>query len=281
VLKPVADIDRGIDYVTLTYKSEHGQSRVANLIHKLQREEVSAGNFACDWAMSGYAGHRAGGLEWGARHDGAIVRLSGVTAAMWWRRFGKLASNCSRIDLQQTMIFDEDPSVTIGRHFKELRREWSKHKRWPEPKLFVGPRGPETVYSGQRTSDVWLRIYHRGSRKGCEHQQGHVRYEAEIKGKLAWSTLQQLLELRDADNAAAGSCLKLTRTRGCRLWLTRDCPALLMERPKPHTTAQKRLRWLAIAVRPSVEELIESGYHVEVLKALGLSFPATLDHTDD
>lgn len=267
--KPLAICDEGVDYLTCTFNSQAATTRFFMEVAKVERSEISAGNLVQKWGMSGYNGHRCGGLEFGTSYQGCIVRLSGGTANTHWRRFGKLASNCSRIDVQQTCVFDENPADTISRCFDELVETWSKHKRFPKPKLWSGPLGAETVYSGERVSDVFLRCYHRGAKRGLEAMQGHIRFEAEFKGERAGTLMLALMREKQPARSAAAFALGQFGNRGVSLsW--HDQRSGPIRSPKMQSTASGRLQWLEAQVRPTVQALLELGMRDKVLRALGI-----------
>lgn len=267
---PIARVDAGVDYITCTYNAEANLDLLAFMVHRTKRQEVRAGNRVHSFGMSGYRGEKVGGLEFGTRHDGTIVRLSGFSAQRWWKRFGKLATNCSRIDLQQTMVYDEPWLETTARHWQEMLEWHLAGSRRPKPKAFVGPTGCETIYSGERVSDVYLRLYHRGSKKGLEQFQGHVRYEVELKADKSWTALQNIVASRVPEEWMFHQVAAQFGARGCSLeWSNIECSRIrgtLMP-----SDSRRRLAWIRRSVQPAVQNLIELGHRAEVLDALGLS----------
>ena len=266
----------GVDYLTCTYNPQANHTRLLFYLGACEREELDRGGLSRRWGMAGYIGAHAGGLEWGSKSDGVIVRLSGETARSWWAKFGKLASNCSRIDLQQTVVYDEPPHRTINRHFKELRK-WNKTHRKPmTAKLWCGDQGAEAMFSGKRVSDSYLRCYHRGSKPECSHEQGHLRYEVELKNSRARQALQGLLASDNPEAVTRATVGQMFSARGVRLTWQEGC-TLTFVTPIKNDDAGKRLRWLRDAIRPAVQNLIEHGYRDEVVEALGLMDQAQAD----
>lgn len=268
-LSPVAVVDSGVDYLTVTYKPERANSRLVFYLSKCESQEKANGGITRPWGMSGYLGFRCGGLEFGNKNDGVLVRLSGFTAQRWWRRFGKLASNCSRIDVQQTFVYEEEPEKTINRRWREMRSWWLANPHRPKPKVIAGPLGGETIYSGKRVSNVFLRCYHRGTQKGMEQFYGHIRFEAELKGSHAKQMLAQLLPDRHVEPRIAATVSQMFSGRGCAT-TTKHADPYRLRYPITTSTAQQRLAWLRDGVRPAVLELIALGYGNEVLSCLGL-----------
>lgn len=266
---PIACVDSGIDYLTCTYNSEANLDLLAFLVHRSKRVEIREGNMVHAFGMSGYRGERVGGLEYGTRHDGCIVRLSGFSAQRWWKRFGKLATNCSRIDLQQTMVHDEPWTSTTERHWIEMLNWYTGAQRRPKPHMFHGPEGIETIYSGERVSDIYLRLYHRGSKKGCEAAIGHVRYETEIKAHKSWAMLRALLASSSPQDDIAAQVRVQFEARGCSLdWS--QCPSARIRVSVKPSDIRRQLAWMQRSVRPAIERMIELGHRDECLAALGL-----------
>ena len=269
-------IDAGIDYLTCTYKPGVHTEQIYQSIARVERSEVKLGNIVHNWGMSGYIGQRVGGLEFGTSAQGCIVRLSGPTANRWWKRFGLLSSNCSRIDVQRTQLFGENPAERISALFELLHEHYSKRKRAPEPKMFVGVNGPETIYSGKRVSDTLLRIYHRGSRRGYEDCLGHLRFEAEFKNARSKLLLDAMLSSKKPRAIADGQLIAAFRNRGVDLGARAELPTL-MKCPQKTGDVWSSLRWLDQSVRPTVHALIKAGYGPQVAQALQLA--ATLEIT--
>lgn len=266
---PIAIVDCGVDWLTCTFGDTANHPRLEASIRRARRVEKAEGNIVHQWGFSGYKGERIAGLEWGYRHDGAIVRLSGFSAQRWWKRFGKLSTNCSRIDVQTTVVYDEHWTRTMRRHWREARHWSIERKHRPRAKAVTGLDGPETIYSGQRVSDIFLRCYHRGSKKGCEKALGHIRYETELKADRGKFALSSLLSCTNADSECGAMTWSNFTNRGYSLkW-----PVISHQPYSCHRSdsdSQRRLKWLRKQVRPTVEFLVASGLAAECIDALGL-----------
>jgi DNA relaxase NicK len=256
--------------LTCSYTPKAKLTRLRHYIASAQSAEEKAGNITRNWGMSGYLGYHVGGLEYGWRGDGVLVRLSGPTAQTWWRRFGRISSNCSRIDLQETFIWDEEVKTTLARHWKQMRRWASGREKAPALKLISGEHGPETLYSGKRASDIYLRAYNRLAKTKDNRFAGHLRYEVEFKNLKAKLVLDTMLRSKDHHAECASRCLGMFRNRGACLRMPFDSPTIL-HCPGRTSDADKRLEWLRNQVRGPVLELIALGYYDETLEALGLS----------
>lgn len=268
--KTVTEVDCGVDYLTCTFKPSCMFTRLRIRIEKIAQSEIRLGNFKREWSMCGYDGFKVGGLECGTRDDGMIVRLSGPTAQDHWRKIGSLADNCSRIDLQVTVLTEEPCSQTISRHWKEMKR-WTKQKqRRPEVTLIANQEGAGTIYSGKRQSLSFLRCYSRYSKTKNPQMKNHLRYEVEYKSELAKEVLRTLLTTRSCLHICREQCQAMFSVRGCRLQLTQTAVARIRV-PRTTTDVIGRLQWLNEAVRGTIEQLCESGHESEVIDALNLT----------
>lgn len=267
----VTVLDAGIDYLTATFLSPDLMPKATLRVVQVLRSEQAKGNQIKPWGMSGFTGYKCGGLQSGMRDDGLIVRLSGDTAQDHWRKFARLASNVSRIDVQTTVRNERGPSRTIQKHYREMRAKYRLFKRWPEPKLIVSPRGAQTLYSGQRSSSVFLRIYDKGEESKMDHLQGAVRYECEFKGEKATCVAESIIAEMNSARAAMSHCIRLARIRGCRLEWTSIAEPRLRRGPCQPSDDRRSLDWLEVACRRTVQRLIDSGKGAEVFSALGIS----------
>jgi len=259
----------GVDYLTCTFNSQAEMTTLEFYLARIDRAEKYLGAIPKPWSMSGYHGWKVGQLEYGFRHDGVIVRSHSDVSCQHWQDFAKLATNVSRIDLQYTVVYDEAPAKTLARHFKEMRAVWRKHKRFPEPTMWANAAGVSAVYSGSRTSERYLRLYHRFAKEPDPTLLGHIRYEAELKGAVASSMVQHLLQVTNPQLEIAMQVSRIFKARGVS---PADHEASCYNPCSPTSVrdAQRRLRWLRDGVRPAVLELINLGYEDEVRDALGL-----------
>jgi len=265
-----AIVDVGIDYLTCTFIEKREKLQATMKAERLLRSEVSAGAFCKPWRFSGYEGFQAGGVCTGIRPDGVIVRLSGEVAQVHWRKFERLASNCSRIDAQVTVLAEPHCDALIRKHYSQLRQTWSKFKRWPEPKLILSPKGAQTLYSGSRSSEVFMRIYDKGIESGEARFRNHLRYEIEFKGNRARARSSHLAASQRSAPPIIGHCQSMLETRGCRLGWNGNAERLYRRHAAPKDV-DRCLRWLAAGVRGPIHRLIERGMLEEVSRALELS----------
>ena len=267
----------GVDYLTVTQLPGVECESLRLLALSLAESELANGEFGKPYAGQGYQGFKVGHVIYGERDDGVLLRLGGPTAAAHWRRAYEFANHVTRLDLQATYRVTPEPPQAIRKHYDELML-WSKsHKGRLEPEIMVGRGDAVTVYSGKRISDTFMRIYDKGRQSKLGYFDGCVRYEGEFKGKRAQLLASRLYLAKDEYNHARAITLGLLRARGCcltglsnsfydrtslRKWL--QCPAKL-------TDLERSLRWLGVAVRPTVDAIVRRKGDGVALRALGLS----------
>lgn len=262
--------DAGVDYLTVTFNDRRTEPVLGIRLGLVTAAELKAGSDEKPWTAMGYVGRCVGGLQWGQRHDGWIVRLSGPCAYEHWKPFARMSTNCSRIDLQVTMRFESEVSGILSSAYRRMAAHKRKSKRNPAVSLWSHCDGPSTVYSGKRCSDLFARIYDKGAESKLDHYQNCVRYEIEVKGPLAQQVMSRCLRSESASAEALLYCWSLFRNRGLNPpWASDD--AAMFHRPRSRPDVARRLEWLTTGVRGTVASLVESGYYNEVLEALGLT----------
>lgn len=267
----------GVDYITATQIPSDELELLRAVALSLAEVEMSLGMFGKPYAASGYQGFKVGHVSYGEREDGCMIRLGGPCAASHWRRVYELCGHVTRIDLQATYAVTPEPPATIKKHYDELMRWSMAHKMRLEPEMMLGRNRAYTVYSGKRVSDTFLRIYDKGRQSKMGQFEGCVRYEGEFKGKRAQLLAHRLSLAQDEYRHADAIALGLLTARGCcltglsrsfydstslRKWL--QCPAKL-------TDVERSLKWLGVAVRPTVDAIVRRKGQESALKALGLS----------
>lgn len=263
-------VDFGVDWLTTTAGTKSTATRLAGIAHSIARQERKAGFRLKAWAGYGYSGCRLGGLEFGERHDGVIVRLSGPVAAQHWRRCYQATGRVSRLDVQLTIRTEKPPTFHIRRAYRQANK-FSRHsKRGPTVTLLSSNNESSTLYLGRRISDSFGRIYDKGIESGMDHYKGAVRYEVESKGDFA-RTIADVLNRSENQPAAIADCVQaFFEKRGVVLPL-RYLQLYNYSCPRRRPDAEVQLRWLFESVRGTVKELIAEGYIPEVIEALGIT----------
>lgn len=263
----------GVDYITVTTPKLNLCERLWKLYQSLRESPIQDNFIESDWGFSGYRGKRCGGLEFGVRYDGAIMRMSSWQANVNWRKCYALAKACSRIDIQCTTYADELAHRRIERAFKQAR-DWSrKADNRATVKCIVGPTGGETVYIGSRSSNLFGRIYDKGLESGQAEDENHVRYEVEIKKDQAKQMADYLSGESDPLRSVVRQVSGFFKVRGVDSGL--DASACVVRQPRIVTDVDKKLAWLRDAVGPFVRDRVAAGDISRVLEALGVDCDAT------
>ena len=252
-----------------------------------------------EFRFSGYRGEHCGQASFGLRHDSSVVRLSGHAAKTHWEQLCTMSTNVTRIDLQVTLWMPEGPSLRLARHHEELVSQVKPRGRPPQFKFWYGPRGPEACTIGSRKSDVFFRIYDKGVESRLPEFRDCLRYEVELKRKESLGHAKRLMVQQDQAAYISQCVSKFVTVRKAQIppWfnLSRDvppsagdsilcvredseCKHLLRQVPEyptmrehPSSRLRKRSMWLAMSVRPVVQELIAHGEVEAVQDALGIT----------
>lgn len=262
----------GVDYITLTATTKERSYCLSTEAHKLLREEIAGNNLQRPWGMKGYQGWSAGGVQWGERDDGCILRLSSTAAfSNWWDCY-QVAENCSRVDLQITANVGPEPLKEVMRQFRSIKRFYKKLGQ--EEKVTIWRSGKEgiTVYVGSRQSAVYLRIYNKHAETKDDRFKGCVRFEVELKDYAAKSAIESIVSSGLVSQRILSGVSAMVRDRGGLLPLEKNLRGFAVATPpKMASDCDRRLAWLRAQVRPSVKMLLDHGLEKELLESLGLS----------
>lgn len=270
---PVDRLEAGVDWITLTCRAgdEHQSDFDHTAWHaaKVQREVTR--ELMRPWKWRGYDGWRITGLASGRREDSDIIIASGSTATRYWRLFHKWSTNVSRLDLQATALFHRPDPDLVLRYYDR-----SQDYNGRQYTLLRNNRGGQTLYCGARTSDQYGRIYDKGVQAGIPIQPGRLwRYEVEFKGvrakKMTESLFVQICSRRPAQNIIPVTVYRWFADRGVLPAFREPGGAepIIIALEVEETNWQRQLRWLAVQVRPTVQQLI-THHQLETITALGL-----------
>jgi hypothetical protein len=291
-------VEVGVDYLTCTFVGRQGESSLASFGRYLVHEEMARGEKWRDFRFSGYRGEHCGASSFGYRHDGEILRISSHVAKEHWAQAFALATNVTRIDVQVTVRPEGGPTKRLLNHHRTMRRKRRGRGRPPSFKFWYGPDGPEAATFGKRSSDVFARAYDKGVESGLPEYSGTLRYETELKRRLAVEMCVKLDEAVCSDSQIVQYVSKFATIRGLQTGIDAseferlalldrlpenrrhedfEChqisssapanPELLLGQGKMRRSAS----WLHNSVRPSVQKLLAMGHREVVLSALGLS----------
>lgn len=268
----------GVDYLTMTWHDEIRNTALMNtrmVIEWAERQKGAGGlgSISKPWAWEGYAGWQCGQLCVGERHDGTILRMSGVIGHRWLAQGLPTGHNVSRIDVALTVwgCFCQKEQIALHSAEADYHRK-TLHSRPYKVRLIDGFGEGDTCYIGSRQSSQFVRIYDKElEQSGDKQYKGAIRYECECKEQLA---LQALTRCTSGGYSAA-RCLSvllgLLARRAVRPLDTWGVDTdVLQPSQLPNSSLESSLSWLEKQVSPTVKRLIREGYEEEVLTALGL-----------
>jgi len=271
----VGRISLGVDWLTATGTGDSSRICAAEQFDRVAVRERNEGNFVLPWSSFGYSGWKCGKIRFGTRLDGCIVALSGKLADEEFRNSMSWCTNVSRLDLEATYRVNPEPSVILLRHLKELRAPRTVRGRQFRVTSVRDSAGGFTIYLGARSSSFYGRIYDKWVESGDPFFLGCLRYEMEVKKKLANRLahgIYQHVVPRDAIDAQLSTFF---RNRSCELPAAipgchSQVAPISCSLPRSVSDRSRLLAWLRTQVRPTVERLIEQGNADEVYTCLGL-----------
>ena len=263
-------VECGIDYLTLTSTTAEEAHSLTTKAYGLSLEIAREGNMEKPWSMMGYKGFKVGGLQWGEREDGVIVRLSG-SAAFWnWWDFYQECQHATRVDIQVTVRVAQPTNRVVLHHLKQCRKFWGTRKDGPRLTHIHDNDGGATLYIGCRQSEYFFRCYAKDVESKLAHYKDCVRYEGEFKDGAARRLLDQLSSEHTGNLAMAEGLVAMLRVRGCWPLLAIDGWEVATS-PKNSTDVSRKLEWVAQSVRPSVRFLISHVSIDSVIDCLGIT----------
>jgi len=269
----------GVDYFTATaYRPGPGHD-FRELGTHLIAQSALLGNDVRPFKASDYRGYQSGGVCAGTRHDTHIIRLSSDDAREHWREVYKLATNVSRIDLQLTFKLDRpDESFIREQHAQAIRAKQGQGRKREIQLTWNSIKG-DTLYIGNRTSDVFARVYDKGRQEKSEQAGVLIRQEIEYKRRTA----KLIAESLDRAESVNTHLARLVSTYLRRFELqTSAAGDVNVQCARGRTTDNDvKRRWLHNSIRPSVTRLVSAGMLSEVLEALGLSELVTINANTD
>lgn len=263
-------VEAGVDWLTVTASDADGRLGLGVSARRQARTITQSGNEVLPWSFSGYQGFRTRGLQWGERYDSTIVRASSDVARWHWWEFLQLSERVTRCDWQVTHRSDVDPYVRVLDHHREARKFWKKRRDGPTVTLIADNRRGATLYLGKRQSRIMLRCYNKAAESKSTEYAGCVRYEVEMKERVAQSMMAAIASGIDFLPAVIATVREMFVVRGVTpAWNPESLPLAKQWSTGPTDVERKRMR-LRAQVRPSVEFLVEHVGMAAVAEDLGL-----------
>ncbi len=259
----------GVDWLTATaYRTraneafyEHGKDLISS--------NAKLGNDVSNWKAQGYHGVKCAGVRVGLRHDTFIVQLSSDDARESWKDVTALSNNVSRVDLQVTYAFERAHKNFFREEHQHALDAKAANGRKSNITLITSTLSGDSIYIGQRTSDIYARCYDKGRESREADACRLIRHEIELKRDRAKRTVERLIQSEDSDALSLGLVSDYFNRKHLRTSGQIDCNRE-SARACIRTDNTRRLRWLHSAVKPSIAVLLAAGEHEAVLKSLGL-----------
>jgi hypothetical protein len=259
-----------VDWLTATAYRNRKHEEFYETGKMLIEANAKLGNDVSNWKAQGYHGLKCAGVRVGLRHDTFICQLSSDDARESWKTVAALATNVSRLDLQVTYEFEQAQKDFFIEEHKQAVAGKSGRGRKPNVTLITSSLLGDSIYLGQRSSDVYARCYDKGMESKCAPRYKLIRHEIELKRDAAARTVQRLqaapsesfLTIEMVSNHMA---LKHLRTA------SHNSSNRESARARQLPDNDRRLRWLRSAVKPSVAILLQAGRIGDVLECLGLT----------
>lgn len=268
------------DWITA---SIHAKQRIPSLKHfsdTLIAGELDAGAKVRAWAFYGYKGYSVGRVRYGERDEAACLQLSGDLAARNLSHTALLTDSITRLDIAVTVRLPEPDDEAGTRAYNEAVAARLVRPRAALPKLVRDGNHGMTLYIGDRSSDVMLRMYNKEQERladkdklAAEKYARCWRYEIEAKGKIA----PQLARTIEAERGRADACQAIVHQWVVDHGMTPLFPPsgsqALMPGFHRRSDRDRTLDWFRSSVGPSIRRLLQTGPSQEVYDALGLPPP--------
>jgi DNA relaxase NicK len=203
-----------------------------------------------------------------------MVKVSGEQARLNWREVFQESTNVSRLDVQTTVRFDvAQPSIVQELHGDAIAYRPTNGRPTSKTLIQSSTKG-DTLYLGQRVSDVYCRAYDKGIESKTAEAGLLLRYEVEFKRRRARQVAMVLSKTELTGTESAGIVSNVFSSRGVRVPTSID-ELRLDASSLPVAPHHLKFAWLGRAVRPSVEALLRVYSRDELIAVLGLEQPTS------
>lgn len=268
-------VDASCDYITLTAKHGTSEARTLDAIYDGLRfaEQFHGMNETASQAL-GYHGTVVGNMFLGSSQHGTMLRASGGaahTVLETIHAFGE-ALHVTRLDCQITVDVETDAKeLPVYIRAQVVKRQAETGLRNPPRTTIIDSGGHgDSISIGKRASQIFVRIYDKTREMKAEGPPWLWRYEVELKSHHANKALEAIL---NHATATAGAYAVADAYLASRLVPQFWQPASTFTVPAfehAKTGEDKKLKWLARTVRPTVSALVKRGLRREVQQALWL-----------
>jgi DNA relaxase NicK len=268
----------GIDWIsaTLPIEAEGYQEwvgRAYGCLEVLRKE----GNIFETRKMQGYEGHSVGNCFVGQREDGAFCQITGERADTFYKELIHPKVRIPRLDVQitvQTTELDE----TIGEEaFNAATSHDSQLPLFKRRNIdrWTSKNGGYTLYVGSASADKRLRLYNKSAQSEDVRYTRCWRYEVVLRNNHSDEMFRSIVsKASEATNFIVSYVSYFCRERGITIRnLEYVTPVGLVRVVEIPTDVERKLKWLAKQVKPTLRKLSELGYGDEAAEAMGLWIP--------
>lgn len=271
-----------IDALTLTMPCNHSEyGEVRDIMeHFLSMNHALGYQKQIFKHRGGYEGVLCGGVRFGEGRQGIIISCTSSVSEEVAISLAKYDLHCTRVDIQITVKFSDGPVLPLENHLYQAQEMEKTADNYPKVKYTRGTRSGFTIYVGSRSSDRMLRMYDKEAESGETRYKGCLRYEIEYKAprsEVLWGAFSA--KLREHETWATietwllATVLNEYTSRGISPYYSLGEGAgtgANLSLPRASTDVQKKLKWLARTVRPSITFLRAHGALQEALQALAI-----------
>jgi DNA relaxase NicK len=240
----------------------------------LMRDVAGGQGGITDESWQGYTGKRSFGLFIGERHDGDIIRASGVEAKTLerWCKANGWRPKCTRIDLQITARIDKVPQQFASRVAKAARASAANGPGGSCRKIAAYQNGAAStgLTLGSRSSGRYCRFYDKTAEQKQRVEEGLWRFEVEFKNQQAANMFLMLMSAVNGYYLALSVVKTTFEMHGVNMPWVRQGEKVELPSYYRQNDDDRRLLWLETHVRGTVQKLIKAGKLEEVKAALGL-----------
>lgn len=267
-------VESRLDWLTVTCSDPDKRKHFRNFALECVKVAATDALPIQRWKWRGYDGQHSNGATAGSREDSDILQLSGPRADEWFDLAWTHATHCTRIDLAVTVKTEEPIGRIIAACDGAARSFKAERGTGANCTLIYSEGDAATFYLGQRTSDLFLRVYNKRLESGEPDYDDCLRYEMEVKGAPAQRTAAWLYSAGNRSNSVRHAVYEHCVRRGLSPRFRSVGGEVRINAIRPRSDAATRLAWLARDVRPAVQRLLTTCSAETLLDALG--FPRTV-----
>jgi len=172
-----------------------------------------------------------------------------------------------RLDLQVSVglrVPDRDLARRLYHDYRRRHHDTANTK----PATYMSSITGDTLGIGNRSKEVFLRLYDKSGESKLGELGSIWRYEVEYKRGVAGRVYKELMSAKDKYTYIAGKVYAEYEKRSVEPLFSPDSVEVAMESKYEVTTAETKLAWLERCVAPVVTQLVNLGYEDEVVRNL-------------